>query len=1252
MATDNYRYIDDINALDSSQVQFTFHVANANTYMRLSLVNERDLVYLQSIESGTIIGFFQQGIDRTTVRIAGDYDTDHGIHVEGTPIPALLDQQFYEIRFTAARPGDQIPTPPENRGWSPVLALEPDGDRIVLKIADWVSGQGTKPSLGYLGLTGLVTDIALAVDIRGLRGFRGSYWSTGDNLPASPQLNDQHLFIDPVASGIEIYSGNTRHTSANGGDIVEFDGTRWQRKGNIVDDISSVLAANLLPNFPTAGQRNGKIAQFVNNTLTWVQQVIGLPTFPATGSRDGKGLQFEDDTLVWKEIAGATDRYASEIDRLDSLIADMRLETPPAWVAATDGVLALFDSATTVNVAAINAVTNWAVSPTIPSASNVIIIIRVPEDAHIEDYRVLTNHNGFSLNGLQKLTDAGLTGYDYYTLLISTGGVTFIRLEHHGVDIHTRYLGALVKERITELITELLLPDPSSGTVGQVAAVNSDRDGYNLVNQSGGGITTQLQQTIDNLVEKTLDLVITKRPDWVLADATKAQFTTITRDSTPAQNLASGQPPTGATGWTNDVTLTSTRVLVVRIKDTENLSDYRFLFDQPPGVTLNFSALTQYASDGSWVYYGENTLTNESTGRIRLQHHGVDVTSRFIGDLDRDKVLAALAGMILEKTPRRVDTMPTLLEGEVVYLTQNDNSGSTNYRKGTYQGVETPANSGTIVPVQVLVPNQEILLDALQRILPSLPAEGSRDNKVAKFNDDRLEWIVDTGTSVFENVEWFIDVTPNYIIKPAFRGVFTVFLHDIATDEAGFEDVRRIVIRIGGAAVHIETWRATDSKRVITFEVDATEAANLVNNHAAATSLNVEINFQNASNTDLFDRSFTIAATTTDPNAGQDARLLPELPATGSRDNKIAKFAGDVLGWEDDEGGAAGETVPVFAEIPIVVNQTLANRAASPTQLNLGTPSNVLNNSGEIEVSGGNAIQLAAGGYAIRLSLLVNDRSGTNDARTTFMAALYDSGGNELQKIEPLVGYNRNISAHMTRMNHTGDFLLNMASAGAISVRAKVYQVGDNANPAHTTQSGAAVRIFKIGGPRGEKGDAGGPLAAADRARLLPTLPASGSRNDKVPKFNGNTLGWEEDSGITNDERARLLPTLPATGSRDDKIPIFSGDTLGWEDVPSGSELRVVEGFLSTPKTGDIMLPTNFRDYDLLMITLAISSSQFDTVTFPISGLPTTENGRITIGFSFSTSIYTALFINSSPAIIRRANTSTRGITNVALLKL
>lgn len=62
---------------------------------------------------------------------------------------------------------DQILAIGGYNGYSPILAVATDGARRVLQITDWTGGAGTKPSTGYLGVSGIVANIADGVDIRG-----------------------------------------------------------------------------------------------------------------------------------------------------------------------------------------------------------------------------------------------------------------------------------------------------------------------------------------------------------------------------------------------------------------------------------------------------------------------------------------------------------------------------------------------------------------------------------------------------------------------------------------------------------------------------------------------------------------------------------------------------------------------------------------------------------------------------------------------------------------------------------------------------------------------------------------------------------------------------------------------------------------------------------------------------------------------------------------------------------------------------
>jgi hypothetical protein len=116
-------------------------------------------------------------------------------------------------------------------GWSPILAVVSDGNRRVLQIADWTGGEGTKPATGsYLGATGLVTDIADAVDIRGATGSGGggggshdpvTLAGSFDYITISGQVITLHgidLATD-IAGTLPIGSGGTGQTTA----VTAFD---------------------------------------------------------------------------------------------------------------------------------------------------------------------------------------------------------------------------------------------------------------------------------------------------------------------------------------------------------------------------------------------------------------------------------------------------------------------------------------------------------------------------------------------------------------------------------------------------------------------------------------------------------------------------------------------------------------------------------------------------------------------------------------------------------------------------------------------------------------------------------------------------------------------------------------------------------------------------------------------------------------------------------------------------------------------
>lgn len=96
-------------------------------------------------------------------------------------------------------------------GWSPLLkTVARDGD-IVLQIFDWVGGSGTKPTtLGYVGSTGVVTNIANATNIKGAQGEKGEQGVTGEQGEAGADGRTvQSIVFNPDLSVTVTFTDDT-----------------------------------------------------------------------------------------------------------------------------------------------------------------------------------------------------------------------------------------------------------------------------------------------------------------------------------------------------------------------------------------------------------------------------------------------------------------------------------------------------------------------------------------------------------------------------------------------------------------------------------------------------------------------------------------------------------------------------------------------------------------------------------------------------------------------------------------------------------------------------------------------------------------------------------------------------------------------------------------------------------------------------------------------------------------------------------
>lgn len=172
-------------------------------------------------------------------------------------------------------------------GWTPTLAIVSDGARRVQQVVDWTGGTGTKPTTGqYVGATGLVANIAQAVDIRGAQGPQGPAGSGG-------------------GSGAAAYATRSAMAAltATDGQIAYL--TEEGREGQFVfraDDMSAMVSVDPLqavyiaPASDTDGSSGAWMRAFTGpHVITWFgavgDGVENVPGNTATGTDDTLAIQ-------------------------------------------------------------------------------------------------------------------------------------------------------------------------------------------------------------------------------------------------------------------------------------------------------------------------------------------------------------------------------------------------------------------------------------------------------------------------------------------------------------------------------------------------------------------------------------------------------------------------------------------------------------------------------------------------------------------------------------------------------------------------------------------------------------------------------------------------------------------------------------------------------------------------------------------------------------------------------------------------
>lgn len=110
-------------------------------------------------------------------------------------------------------------------GWTPVFALAQDGERDVIRIINWTGGGGIKPATGYIGASGIVSNISYAVNIRGSQGDNGKDGKDGrDGIDGAPGRDGEDGDVGPRGvdgdPGPNLISSDTEVSGISAGKVL------------------------------------------------------------------------------------------------------------------------------------------------------------------------------------------------------------------------------------------------------------------------------------------------------------------------------------------------------------------------------------------------------------------------------------------------------------------------------------------------------------------------------------------------------------------------------------------------------------------------------------------------------------------------------------------------------------------------------------------------------------------------------------------------------------------------------------------------------------------------------------------------------------------------------------------------------------------------------------------------------------------------------------------------------------------------
>ena len=295
---------------------------------------------------------FIQDLDGTTLSTMDAGDQEEAYDKIWHALAQLKEGMNRALRATDGSP-DPVPGT-----WVPLLAIEVDGARCVLRVTGWTGGPAgsTPPDSGmYVGPVSYVATAAEATDIRGSQGPAGPDGQAGPQGPqgipgpvgpagsgAGDMLRSQNLndVLDKPTSRSNLGLGNsaTRNVGTTAGTVAAGDDSRFGAGGTAVGTsftpAGNIAATNVQAALQEVDTEKAAITYVdaQDATLNTIKAPIASPTFtgdpkaptPAPGDND---TSIATTAFVAAAIAAAPPSSALPLSRQVSAIINQNMTT-------------------------------------------------------------------------------------------------------------------------------------------------------------------------------------------------------------------------------------------------------------------------------------------------------------------------------------------------------------------------------------------------------------------------------------------------------------------------------------------------------------------------------------------------------------------------------------------------------------------------------------------------------------------------------------------------------------------------------------------------------------------------------------------------------------------------------------------------------------------------------------------------------------------------------------------------------------